>query len=472
MRRKHPHPACFNELNLRVTTSSSSFQSTQRAAFCRRTFRRYTHPIVVPHAVDGTPVTPPSRVAVITSNFWPERTGIGQVTTDFARFLSAEGGGQEGGGRAGYDIRVATAMPYYPEWRIYDAYRGRLLQTERLGGIVIHRAWHFTRSSPGALVRIAHEASLCLFALPNMVRVLRGARVAFIVSPDLSHAFVASLVARVMGVRRVLMVQDVMPDAAVELGMLRNGLVIRLSRWMARRAYAMADEILTLGDGMRRRIARETAEPGKIRIVPNTIDAAELAPGPDQGKPFRERFVPDGTFAVVHAGNMGQKQDLDLLLRTARRLREHRDIHFYVFGDGAVKDDFLRKREEWQLDNVSHHPFQEREMLPHMLYGADVLLVSQLPEVVDIVVPSKLVTAMGAGAMIVAACAADSEAARLIRESEGGIVVPASDDGALADTLLSVKRENATATDQRRRAREFATRVFDRRTAYATLCPA
>jgi colanic acid biosynthesis glycosyl transferase WcaI len=407
----------------------------------------------VPHAVDSIDGSPQSRVAIITSNFWPERTGIGQVTTDFARFLSEEG----------IDVRVATAMPYYPEWRIYDAYRGRLQQTERLDRIVIHRAWHFTRSSPGAVGRIAHEASLCLFALPNMVRVLRRARVAFIVSPDLSHAFVASFVARAMGVRRVLMVQDVMPDAAVELGMLRNGLVIRLSRWMARRAYAMADEILTLGEGMRRRIARETAAPEKIRIVPNTIDAEELAPGPDQGKPFRDRFVPEGTFAVVHAGNMGQKQDLDLLLRTAKRLLEHRDIHFYVFGDGAVKGEFLRKRDGWGLSNVSHFPFQDRAMLPHMLYGADVLLVSQLPEVVDIVVPSKLVTAMGAGAMIVAACAEDSEAARLIRESGGGIVVPPSDESALATAIFSIIREAGADIAFRRRARDHASAHFDRR---------
>jgi colanic acid biosynthesis glycosyl transferase WcaI len=414
---------------------------------------------VVPHAVDRTAGPPQSRVAVITSNFWPERTGIGQVMTDFAQFLSEEG----------IDVRVATAMPYYPEWRIYDAYRGRLLQTERLGRIVIHRAWHFTRSSPGAFGRIAHEASLCLFALPNMVRVLRGAHVAFIVSPDLSHAFVASLVASAMGVRRVLMVQDVMPDAAVELGMLRNGLVIRLSRWMARRAYAMADEILTLGEGMRRRIARETAAPEKIRIVPNTIDAEELAPGPDQGKPFRDRFVPEGTFAVVHAGNMGQKQDLDLLLRTARRLLEHRDIHFYVFGDGAVKSEFLRKRDEWGLSNVSHFPFQDRAMLPHMLYGADVLLVSQLPEVVDIVVPSKLVTAMGAGAMIVAACAEESEAARLIRESGGGVVTAPSDETMLSESILSIKRDPQEQAAFRVRARDYAVSCFSRKAALGSL---
>ena len=72
----------------------------------------------------------------------------------------------------------------------------------------------------------------------------------------------------------------------------------------------------------------------------------------------------------------------------------------------------------------------------HMLHGADIFLVSQVSSIVDIVVPSKLATAFGAGAMVVASCAENSETARLVRESGGGIVIPAGDDEA-----LSLRRE-------------------------------
>jgi colanic acid biosynthesis glycosyl transferase WcaI len=401
-------------------------------------------------------IAPKRSIAIVSSNFWPEQSGIGQVTTEFADYLA----------EAGIDVSVVTAMPYYPEWRIHDGYRGRLWRTEHRGRIAVHRAWHRASPAPGALSRIAHEVTLCLFSLPNMIRVIRRADVVYIVTPDLAHAFLATLVAASLKVRREVIVQDVMPDAAVELGMLTNRVVIRISRWMARRTYALADRILTLSEGMRFRIARETRHPEKIGLLPNTIDARELAPGPDQGKSFRRRFVPEGTFAVVHAGNMGQKQDLDLLLRTARRLREHPNIHFYVFGDGAVKDAFVRRVDEWRLENVSHHPFQDRQMLPHMLYGADVVLVSQLPEVVDIIVPSKLITAMGAGAMIVAACAADSETARLVQESRGGIVLPPSDDAALAAALLAISNGEVDSAGFRQKAHAFAVAGFDRRATY------
>jgi len=396
---------------------------------------------------------------VITSNFWPELTGTSQTVTEFARFAADRGA----------DVHVATSLPYYPEWRIWPAYRRTLWKTERWAGLTIHRSWHMVAPRPSTWTRVVHEVTLSAFALPNLFRVLRHARVAYIVTPALSYAWVASVIAALLRVRRVLVVKDIMPDAAVELGMLRNKFVIAVSRQLARQAYALAHEIHTLGVGMRNRIARVIGDATKIHIVPDTVDGNELAPvRPDQNN-FRRRFVPEGTFAVVHTGNMGRKQDLDLLLRAARRLRDERGIHFFVFGDGAAKADFLERSAEWKLDNVSHYPLQERSMLPHVLSGADVVLVSQLAEVVDIVVPSKLITALGAGALIVAACAPESETARIIAASDGGIVIPASDDAALVEEIKRIRRGQVPVAAYRERARRFALERFGREAVYGPI---
>ena len=398
------------------------------------------------------------RIAIISSNFWPEQTGIGQVTTELAEYLS----------RQGVDVQVATAMPYYPEWRIYDAYRGHVRLTENRNGITIHRGWHYTRQSPSTLQRILHELTLCVLSIPNMVRVL-NAEIAYVVSPDLAFAFTAVLLARLRGVPTILIVQDVMPDAAIELGMLRNKFLIALSRVMSRTVYSVAQQILTLGEGMKRRVAAHCERAEKIQIVPNTIDVQELTPRPGQGTPFRDQFVPAGTFAVVHTGNMGEKQDLDLILRAAQLLKHDPAVRFYVFGDGAVRESFLRRRDEWELSNVSHLQFQDRAMLPHLLNGADVLLVSQRPEVVDIVVPSKLMTAMGSAAMIVAACASESETARILTASGGGLIVPASDEKALVAAILDVKSGKVDVLRHRQNVHAFAKRTFDRGVIYGRL---
>ncbi|MFL5482636.1 MAG: glycosyltransferase family 4 protein [Gemmatimonadaceae bacterium] len=399
------------------------------------------------------------RVAVITSNYWPERTGIGQVTTEFAEYLASRG----------VDVRVATAKPYYPEWSIYPGYRRNLWTTEVRNGVTIHRAAHYAAPNPTTFSRIWHEITLCFLTVPNVIRALRNVKAAFVVSPDLSHAFVGCVLARLLGVPVTLIVQDVMPDAAIDMGMLTNKLVIGVSRLLAHANYALANTINTLSHGMKERIARAIPNTDKIKIVPNTIESGELALGPDQGKIFRDRFVPSGVFAVIHTGNMGEKQDLPLLLRTARRLITRPDIHFFVFGDGAVKEEFLRVKEAWRLTNVSHYPLQERSLLPHMLFGADACLVSQRPEVVDVVVPSKLITAMGAGAMIIAACSPNSESAKIIEDSGGGVHIAASDDAALASALIRLVNGNIDTAATRGFARAYAARHFDRAKTYGAI---
>lgn len=396
------------------------------------------------------------KVAVITSNFWPEQTGSSQTVGEFADYLA----------RHGLDVRVATAMPYYPQWRIWPEYRGALQRVEAVGRMTVFRSWHWVSPRPSPFTRLLHEGTLALFALPNMARALRRARVAFVISPDLTYAVLGLTLAWLMRVRRVLVVKDVMPDAAIELGMLRNSALVALSRWLARCAYAMADEIHTLGEGMRRRIARLCSHAEKIRIVPDTVDVGELKPVPYERNEFRTQFVPTGAFAVLHAGNMGKKQDLGLLLRTANRLRDDADVLFYVVGDGAEKDNFLRQRDAMGLRNVVYYPLQPRWMLPHMLSGADVVIVSQVAEVVDIVVPSKLVTAMACGAMIVAACAPDSETAKLVHEAVGGLVIGAGDDGAMAEVINQVRRRSIDVQEHRDRVRRFANDRFNRDVVY------
>jgi colanic acid biosynthesis glycosyl transferase WcaI len=399
------------------------------------------------------------RLTIVSAYFWPEQTGISQVVWEMAAFLAARE----------VDVEVVTAMPFYPAWAIDKAYRGRLWSSETAERVRILRSWHHVAPSPSTLTRLLHEATLALFALPNLVRSLRRAQYAYIVSPQLTFAWVASLIARAMRVKFTLIVQDVMPDAAVELGMLKNPVMIGISRWLAGSVYNAADQIFTLSEGMRQRIARLCADPSRIMIVPNTIDPDELAPPPIEENEFRRRFVPDSVFAVLHTGNMGQKQDLDLLLNAAAALREDPAVQFYVFGDGAERERFLRRRSELGLTNVHYYPLQERWLLPHMLAGADVVLVSQLPEVTDLVVPSKLQTAMAAGAAIVAACHPRSEVARLLTESGGGTLIAASEGQELVEAIRWVQSHPEDAAVGRRNARSYASSRFGREQVFSAL---
>ena len=405
------------------------------------------------------------RVAFVAANFWPEPTGVGQVTWEFARYLA----------EAGLEVRVATAMPYYPQWEIWPAYQRKLWMSETVEGVQIFRSWHRISPNPSTITRLLHEATLALFSLRAMARALWRADVVYLVIPALTYDFVGSAIARIMRVRRVLIVQDIVPDVAIDLGMLRSGPAIAVSRWLVRRTYSAAHEILTLSAGMRERVAGQIGDDRKIRVMPNTFDPQELVSVPPDRNEFRQRFLPsgpDGSFVVVHAGNMGQKQDLDIIIRAAQRLTDDTAVHFHVFGDGARKDAFLSRLRGLDLGNVSHHPLQDRAMVPHMLSGADVLLICQRPEVVDVVVPSKLITALGAGGMILASCAWDSETGRILRQNEAGLIVEAGDDAALAEAVSRIERGEVDTEGYRARARAFALETYSRDVVYGPMARA
>src|SRR5438552_12641690 len=273
------------------------------------------------------------HLAVISSNYWPEPTGVRRSVTEFTEFLT----------RRNLDVRVATAMPYYPQWEIYPGYRRSLYRSERRNGATIFRAWHRVRPAPSAVGRMLQEATLCLVGLPMMLRALWGARLAYVVVPALGYAFLGAFVARCLRIPVILVVKDVMPEAAIETGLLRNRVVIAVSRWLAHRLYAIASEIQTLGEGMARRIVAAGGAPAKVRVVPDTIDGRELAPVPREQNEFRRRFGPPGGSAVAHTGTMGRKQDVALLLRTAVPLRPEPDILFFVVCDGAVRPSSVRR---------------------------------------------------------------------------------------------------------------------------------
>src|SRR3989454_2818917 len=214
------------------------------------------------------------HIAIVASNYWPEPTGVSRTVTEFAEFLTCRD----------LDVRVATAMPYYPQWEIYPAYRRSVYRSELRNGATIFRAWHRVRPAPSAIGRVLQEATLCLVGLPTMLRALWAARLVYVVVPALSYAFLGAFVARCLRIPVILVVKDVMPEAAIETGLLRNRAVIAVSRWLAHRLYAIASEIQTLGEGMARRIVTAGGAPAKGPGVPDTNDTPELGPGPRDQK--------------------------------------------------------------------------------------------------------------------------------------------------------------------------------------------
>ena len=225
-------------------------------------------------------------------------------------------------------------------------------------------------------------------------------------------------------------VQDLQPDTAADLGMLTRP-VLPVLYWMESMAYRNAKLILTITEGMRKRIAAKGVPEGKVVLVPAVADNAAFCVGSlAEAQRFRIEHGLDGKFIVAHSGNMGVKQGLDAVLDAALQLKEHEKLSLFA-GDGAMKSHLKKRVAALALDNVRFLPVQEKAEFLQMLAAVELALIVQQSTVSDIVFPSKTVTLLSAARPIVASVSAECETGRVIRRSGAGVVIEAGNAEAI-----------------------------------------
>jgi colanic acid biosynthesis glycosyl transferase WcaI len=103
------------------------------------------------------------KVLILALNYAPEPIGVGKYTGEFAEWLTARG----------HSVRVVTAPPYYPTWRVAAGHEARRYRVEEIGRAEVLRCPLWVPSDPSALRRILHLASFALSsALPALWRAL------------------------------------------------------------------------------------------------------------------------------------------------------------------------------------------------------------------------------------------------------------------------------------------------------------
>jgi colanic acid biosynthesis glycosyl transferase WcaI len=257
------------------------------------------------------------------------------------------------------------------------------------------------------------------------------------VSPPLQLGVTAWFVARSRGARLILQLQDIVPDAALSLGMMREGKALRLARRLERFVYTRADRIAVISEGFADNLIAKGVQERKIMVLPNWVDTDLFSAARDP-KVRSALGAPNGETLVVHAGNMGAKQGLETVVDAAAELSDDNKVVIALIGDGNSRAALEERVARLGLTNLRFFPIQFD--LPATLAAADVLVLAQRGKVVDSVAPSKLLSYMAAGKPIIAAVNELSEAGRMIEGAHCGVVVPPEEPEALAAALRRLHR--------------------------------
>jgi glycosyltransferase involved in cell wall biosynthesis len=369
------------------------------------------------------------RVLILNQFFHPDVAPTGQLAADLAEDLVA----------AGHQVRVVTGRGGY-------AGGGRLLRRETWRGIEIERVYATTLGKGTLPRRLAGYAT---FYLAAAWRLLTGPRadVVLVMSTPPLIASTAALLRRWRGVPFVYWVQDVYPELAVAFGVLRaGGAAGRAFDLAARFTLRSADAVVVLGEAMARRLETKGVSRGRLAVIPNWADGRAVHPLLAEDNSFRRDHGLDGQRVVLYSGNMGRAHDVETILRLARGMRDRKGVTFLFIGDGHLRGEVEAASRE--LPNVRLLPYQRRDDLARSLSAGDVHVVTQRPETLGLLEPSKFYGAMAVGRPVLYLGPAGSEVGRTIQdEAAGEVVAPGDLAGAQAalERLLAEPEQGVAA---------------------------
>jgi glycosyltransferase involved in cell wall biosynthesis len=404
------------------------------------------------------------RVVLLSQYFSPEIGATQARMQSFAEYLAARG----------HRVTVVSEFPNHPVGVIPESFRGHLYVDDRANPYRVLRVW--VRASPEKTQARRMAFYLSYMALATAAAPLVGrADVVVATSPPLFVGLAGLAMARLKRAPLVLDVRDLWPAAAVSLNQIGGGAQLRAGEALERLLYRRAARVVCVTRPFCSHVDAITGGPPAAYIPNGTLELFFVEDGGS-----RERLgISVDDFLVTFAGTHGIAQALPSVLDAAERLsrrvafalvgegpvktevmraaaeRLNRRVTFALVGEGPVKAELMRDAESRGLENVRFHPEVPLEDIVPVLAASDALLVPLVahPTFADFV-PSKMIDYMAVGRPVLLAAA--GEAARLLDESGGGIVVAPEDPEGLARAVQWLAEHPEEADAMGRRGREFA----------------
>lgn len=393
------------------------------------------------------------RILLVGINYAPDLIGVAKYNTELCESLV--GGGHE--------VRVITAPPYYPAWKLPAEFSTSYFRAIDANGVRVTRTPIYVPSQPTGAKRLVHHAS---FALTSMLPVLKEALtwrpdIMLSVAPSLMSAAFVSLIARRTGARSWLHIQDFEVDAAFDLGLLRNQ-KLRAAMLNVESAILRAfDRVSSISPQMVDRLRDKGVAADRATEVRNWIDTNAIVPSSKQTKYRGQLGIAPSDVVGVYSGTMSNKQGLDLVIEAASLLEASQpNLHFVLAGEGPHKAKLV--------EMAAAHPrvhflgLQPVESFNELMATADFHLIPQKAEAADLVLPSKLGAVLASGRPVLAMA---SEGTGLAAEINGaGLVVPPGDTHALAAAIGTLIADPARCEQLGAEGRRRSVARWDRQT--------
>jgi glycosyltransferase involved in cell wall biosynthesis len=389
------------------------------------------------------------NILIVTQYFWPENFRINDLAS----------GLQE----RGHKVTVLTGIPNYPGGKIFREYGYFIKRKDYYKGIKVHRVPLIPRGRGGGFRLALNFFSFAFLAsiLAPFFCIGKFDLILVYEPSPITVGLPALVLKKVKNAPVIFWMQDLWPESLSATGAVRSKIILKMVELLVRFLYKGFDRILAQSLAFMAPIKRLGGKPGRVLYYPNSAEAFYQPMEIPKSAPERA-VMPDG-FCVTFAGNIGVAQDFGTILTAAELLKDQRDIHWVIIGDGRmsvwVNEQVLSRGLTQTVHLLGRFP---AEKMPRFFALSDALLVTLKKEpIFALTIPSKVQSYLACAKPVIAAL--DGEGSRVIEEAGAGLCCPAEQPAALAATVLKMHQMNALERiAMGKKGREYFEKNFER----------
>jgi glycosyltransferase involved in cell wall biosynthesis len=279
-------------------------------------------------------------------------------------------------------------------------------------------------------------------------------------SPPIFQGVTAVVLARLKRVPFLFEIRDLWPAFAIDVGVLKNSVLIRASEWLERFLYKNADVLMVNSPGFVEHVQARGAK--QIKLVPNGSDVRMFHPSAT-GLDFRREHGLEGKFIVLYAGAHGMSNDLDIVLDAAANLQDFQNLAIVLLGDGKEKKNLMTRAVEIGLQNIHFISSVPKDEMGAALAASDACIAILKPiEMYKTVYPNKVFDYMAAGRPVILAI--DGVIREVVETARAGLIVKPGDAVSLADAIRNLAENPISRIRMGKNGRVYIENHFDRAT--------
>jgi len=363
------------------------------------------------------------RILIISITFAPELIGNAPLVTGLATDLAKQG----------HQVTVMTGFPQHGLSKIPDMYKRKIFLKENFNGVRVVRCYTYVSAQKSFFKKMLGYISFPLSSI--MSSLIAGEYdIIFTLSPPLWLGLSAYFIGKTKGTPFIYNVQDLFPEAAIKLGVLRNKYAIYFFETLERFVYTQAKCVTVICNYFRDNIVKKGIPTHKVIVIPNWVDTDFIHPM-EKNNEFRKENDIGDRFVILYSGAIGFSQPLEIVLECAKFMANNPEILFVIVGSGIKKEQLQKRAEQMSLKNIKFFDSQPRSKLSALLASADVSLVMLKTGIATVSLPSKIYGIMASGRPIIASLDKNSDAWNIIKEANCGLWVEPENSEKLIEAI-------------------------------------